>query len=72
MKATGEQEEANEALQALLIGSDADVAQTKPMAKRDAIENLALRACDPNADEVGLAVAQRQLANSLLRASFTC
>ena len=72
MKATGEEEEANEALQALLIGNDLDVARANPVSKRDAIENLALRASDPDADEVGLAVAQRQLANSLLRASFTC
>ena len=72
MKATGEEEEANEALQALLIGNDADVVRANPVAKRQSIENLAMRACDPDADEVGLVVAQRQLANSLLRASFTC
>lgn len=72
VKATGEQDEADAALRALLIGSDAEVACVGPPAKAAALETLSLRASDPDADEVGLVVAQRQLANSLLRASFAC
>lgn len=72
IKATGEQEEADAALRALLIGSDADVACASANGKVAALEALSLRASDPDADEVGAVVAQRQLANSLLRASFAC